>query len=164
MRKEIPCRIAKRREIWYAYRNEYQLSRGEQEGDDTMNRAERAVENKKSGMNCAQAVACAFADRVELDEATILAMTQTFGGGIGGTMDGTCGALTGATMILGLMGKDSTKPENMKKARELMQRFKAQNSSVTCKDLKGIETGVMLRSCNDCVSDAAKFLAELLGE
>ena len=42
--------------------------------------------------------------------------------------------------------------------------FEERNKSVTCKDLKGVETGVVLRSCPDCVRDAAEFLADILAE
>ncbi len=125
-----------------------------------MTRAELALENKKKGMNCAQSVACAYADVVDMDEETILAMTQAFGAGIG-TMDGTCGALTGAAVIIGLAEKEG-RPASMKKAKELMNQFKAQNGTVTCKELKGIETGKVIRSCNDCVMDAAGILEKLL--
>ncbi len=125
-------------------------------------RAEQAVQNKKNGMNCAQAVACAFADKVDVDEETLLALTQTFGVGIGATMEGTCGAIVGANIILGLAGKDAGRPENMKKAGSLLREFQAQNQAVTCRELKGIGTGVVLRECNDCVRDAAEMLERYL--
>ncbi len=127
-------------------------------------RADKAVEYKKSGMNCAQSVALAFSDLVDLDPETIAAMTQTFGVGIGASMEGTCGAIVGAGMMLGLIRKEAGRPENMKMARQLIMKFKEQNNSVVCKDLKGIETGKVLRPCNDCVADAAGFLEELLTE
>ncbi len=125
-------------------------------------REDKAVEYKKSGMNCAQSVALAFADLVDLDPETIAAMTQTFGVGIGASMEGTCGAIVGVCMMLGLIEKDASRPENMKKARQIITQFKEQNQSVVCKDLKGVETGKVLRACNDCVADAAGFLEELL--
>ncbi len=131
-------------------------------GGRKMTRAEMAVNNKMNGMNCAQAVASAFSDYAGVTEDNILAMTQALGVGIGATMEGTCGALTGASMILGLAGKEESRAENMKKAGSLIRKFKEQNSSVTCKELKGIETGVMLRSCNDCVKDAAEMLESIL--
>ncbi len=46
-------------------------------------RADKAVEYKKSGMNCAQSVALAYSDLTDLDPETIAAMTQTFGMEIG---------------------------------------------------------------------------------
>ncbi len=125
-------------------------------------RSEKAVAYKMSGMNCAQSVALAFSDMVDMDEAQIAALTQTFGVGIGATMEGTCGAIVGANIMLGLIDQDDTRPNNMKKAKELLLRFKEQNKSVTCRDLKGIGTGVVLRECNDCVADAALFLEEIL--
>ncbi len=124
-------------------------------------RAEKAVEYKKQGMNCAQAVACAFADVVNVDEDTLLAMTQAMGAGIGATMEGTCGAVTGACMIVGLAEKDG-KAAAMKKGGRLLRAFQQQNQSVVCKELKGIGTGVVLRSCNDCVKDAAELLEDII--
>ena len=47
---------------------------------------------------------------------------------------------------------------------EIERRFKEKNTSVMCKDLKGITTGNVLRSCRGCVEDAAEILEELLAE
>ncbi|KIR03921.1 hypothetical protein P261_02736 [Lachnospiraceae bacterium TWA4] len=127
-------------------------------------KSEQAIALRKSGMNCAQSVACAFAEYVDVDQDTILAATQALGAGIGATMEGTCGAITGATVILGLMGKEGTRAENMKKAGELVKKFKEQNGSVTCRELKGKDTGKVLRSCPDCIMDAAGMLEEILKE
>ncbi len=125
-------------------------------------RSDKAVEYKKNGMNCAQSVALAFADLVDLDEKTIASMTQTFGVGIGATMEGTCGAIIGANVMLGLIRREDPRSENMKKAKKHLLRFQEQNKSVTCKELKGMGTGVVLRECNDCVADAVLFLEEIL--
>ncbi len=127
-------------------------------------RADKAVEYKMSGMNCAQSVALAFRDLVDVDEATLAAMTQGFGVGIGASMEGTCGAIVGAVNMLGLIRKADPRPENMKRAREIITKFKEQNKATICKDLKGVETGVVLRECNDCVRDAAEFLENMLSE
>ncbi len=128
-----------------------------------MTRAEQAVENKKNGMNCAQAVACAFEDKVSVDQETLLNMSQAFGVGIGATMEGTCGAIVGASMIIGLAETEG-RPAAMKKAGNLLREFKEQNKSVVCKELKGIGTGVVLRECNDCVKDAAEILERYFEE
>ena len=50
----------------------------------------------------------------------------------------------------------------MQAARYIVNNFKQSNQTVTCKTLKGVDTGVMLRSCEDCVRDAAKFLEDML--
>ncbi len=128
-----------------------------------MTRAELAVENKRQGMNCAQAVACAFEDMVDVDQDTLLAMTQAFGVGIGATMEGTCGAIVGASMIIGFAEKEG-RPVAMQKAGNLLKEFKDQNKAVTCRELKGIDTGIVLRECNDCVKDAAEILDRYLGK
>jgi hypothetical protein len=63
-------------------------------------------------------------------------------------------------MVLGLkkydgkhMGKD---------AAALSRSFAAKCGAVLCKDLKGIETGKMLCSCDDCVRNAVEALEEFL--
>ena len=43
-----------------------------------------------------------------------------------------------------------------------VNQFKQQNGTVICKDLKGVETGKVIRSCDDCVRDAVKFLEDAL--
>ncbi len=125
-----------------------------------MTKAELAVQYQKSGMNCAQSVACAFQEELGVDQQTLLKLTQNFGLGIGRTMEGTCGAITGATIVLSLSDKD--KIQKMKATGDLVRSFKEKNKAVTCKELKGIETGVMLRSCQGCVEDAATFLESVL--
>ena len=127
-------------------------------------RKELAVAKKRSGMNCAQAVACTYCDLVGMEESTMAAITQSLGAGIGGTLEGTCGAITGACTVIGMADKDAGRAKAMQDANYLMNSFKNRNQTVTCKELKGVETGQMLRSCDDCVRDAAEFLEAALEE
>lgn len=123
-------------------------------------RKEEAVARKRSGRyNCAQSVACAFSDLTSLDEETVRRLTGAFGGGMG-CGEGTCGALVGAGVILGLLHED--RAEAKRRMCELMIRFRERNGSTICKELKGLGSGVVLRPCNDCVADAAELLEELL--
>jgi len=94
----------------------------------------------------------------------IFAITQGFGTGIGGSLEGNCGAISGACVIAGLMNKNGNRMETMKNSRKIITSFKEQNGSVICKELKGIGTGKVLRECDDCVRDAVKFLGEIIGE
>ena len=102
------------------------------------------------GYNCAQSVACAFADKVDLDKVALFKVTEGLGLGMGG-MNGTCGAISAAAVLAGL--KDSTgdlelansKAVSYKDARECIARFLEKNQSVVCRDLKGVETGNALR-------------------
>lgn len=123
------------------------------------NRIEEAVKRKKCGYNCAQAVACAYCDYTGVDEETMKNITQAFGVGMG-TMEGSCGAIIGAGIVLGMANQERQK--TVKDMRTIMTEFRERNGSVTCKVLKGIETGVVLRECDDCVRDAAEFLEKQL--
>lgn len=119
-----------------------------------------AAEKKRcNSHNCAQAVVCTYCDLVGLHEQTALDIAGSFGTGMG-NMEGTCGALVGAGMVLGL----ATKDRNVSRARmkEIMTKFQQRNGAIRCKELKGIGTGKVLRDCPDCVADASEFLEEYL--
>lgn len=109
--------------------------------------------------NCAQAVICTYTDLIGIDEETGRNMGNSFGSGMG-NMEGTCGALVGAGIVLGLTTKDRTIAR--KGMRQIMTQFQQRNGATQCKLLKGVGTGVVLRECLGCVADAAEFLEELL--
>ena len=122
-------------------------------------RGELAVERKHNGYNCAQAVACTYADYVDIDEETLYALNQGFGGGLG-SLDGHCGCLSGAAVVLSLQGEDKVK--TVGDMREITKNFKERNSSIICRELKGVDNGKPLRRCEDCVRDVCEFLEEHL--
>ena len=109
--------------------------------------------------NCAQAVTCTYSDLVGLDEQTAFDIAGAYGSGMG-NMEGTCGALVGAGMIVSLATKDRIKSRGCMK--EIMEQFKARNGATQCRLLKGVGTGTVLRACPDCVADACEFLEEYL--
>ena len=57
-----------------------------------------------------------------------------------------------------------SKQKTYAKVRELNAKFREMNKSTICRDLKGMDTGVVLRSCDGCIEDAAKILMEAFGE
>ena len=118
-----------------------------------MDRAERAVELKHNKHNCCQAVLAAFGDVTGFSEDTMRRLGVAFGSGMGG-MEGTCGALCGAEMVLGM--KSDGQPLHAK-AKELYQAFRERAGATICKELKGIETGKVLCSCEDCVRHAVRL-------
>lgn len=130
-------------------------------------RVEKAKENHRSGYNCSQAVACAYCDLVGIEEPLMHQMMEGFGLGMGCT-EGNCGALSGAAIIASLkIIRESSDGSNQRAAvykatRTIVQKFKIKNQSVTCKELKGIETGKVLRECRGCVEDAAALLEEVV--
>lgn len=77
-------------------------------------------------------------------------------------MEGTCGALVGAGLVVGLVNKDKAK--SMKQMREMMTKFQERNGATQCKLLKGIGTEVVLRECPLCVADAAEFWKSLFNK
>lgn len=119
-------------------------------------RVDEAANRKRNGYNCAQAVACTYCDLAEIDEDTMKNLMQGFAVGMGGSMEGTCGALVGAASVLGRVNKNPQK--TVKDTRKMMQDFMSQNGTVICKELKGINDGVVKRECIDCVKDAACLL------
>jgi C_GCAxxG_C_C family probable redox protein len=121
----------------------------------------------EKGYNCAQAIACAYADLVGADKQTLFAATEGLGLGMGG-MEGTCGALNGACVICGLAksGADlenpTTKGATYKVSRELVSRFNEVCGATRCRDLKGVDTGEVLCSCPKCIENAARILEEVV--
>ena len=113
-----------------------------------------AAERKKT-CNCAQAVIATYADVVGITEQQAMNLGNAFGSGMG-NMEGTCGALTGAAIIVGLATGD--KLRSRKVMTKIMTQFQERNGATQCKLLKGVGTGRVLRSCEGCVADASELL------
>ena len=133
-----------------------------------MDRKAKAAEYHAMGYNCAQAVACAFADKVTMSEDDLFRVLEGHGLGMGG-MRGTCGAITGAVSIIGLLNSNGTadptsKASTYKIARKITEKFEEKNGVSLCHELKGIETGVVARTCPGCIDDAVDILEEVLAE
>lgn len=125
-------------------------------------RKDVAAEKKRCGThNCAQAVTCTYCDLVGLPEQMALDMAGAFGSGLG-SRDGTCGALVGVGIIVGLVTKDRVLARS--RMGQIMTRFQERNGATQCKYLMGLDTGIPLRDCNDCVSDACEFMEEILAQ
>ena len=120
-------------------------------------RVKEALANHGKGYNCCQAVACAYADLADADENLIFAAGEGFG------------AVSGACMVTGLLKSSRNTREPVTKGgtyritREIVRAFEEKNGSVICKELKGIETGKVLRSCDGCIEDAARILEQVMG-
>ena len=115
---------------------------------------------RKKEMNCCQAVLVAFADEAGRSEEDLLRLGSGFGSGMG-TMEGTCGALVGAIMVSSLL---SEKGAAMAASRAIMPRFKELCGATICRDLKGIATGQVLCSCENCVRNAVRAAGESLAK
>ena len=141
---------------------------------------ERAYELFLSGCNCAQAVLLAFAPDAGLTEQQALRVASSFGGGIGGMRE-VCGAVSGMFMAYGLLRgpADPTdraaKTRNYEILRQLAGKFEAQNGSIICRQLLGLDPNFKpqppeprtdgyykKRPCPEMVYCAAKILEEYL--
>ena len=119
-----------------------------------MPRRERAVLYKREH-NCCQAVLLAFGLELGIPEERLLAMGACFGSGMG-CMEETCGALCGAQMVQGLLRFDGRRMNPQ--ASQLQSEFAKRCGATRCRDLKGVGSGRVLCSCEDCVRNAVSAL------
>jgi len=145
------------------------------------NNSEEAKNNFLSGMNCAQAVLCAFCDRCGLDRETAMKLASGFGGGLARQRE-VCGAISGICMAADLIrgpgeGTDkAAKDEHYAFIRGLCDAFRAETGSIICRELLGLAPKqsdppvseartpayYRKRPCAELVALAAKILSEQL--
>lgn len=144
-----------------------------------MNKSDNARIRFDQGMNCTQAVLTAFAADFGLDEEIAIKIACAFGGGLSRSGE-TCGAATGALMVLGLQyGANShtdpaAKQDTYAMGQEFLQQFRARNGALDCRDLLGHdistsegqqqarEQGVFRTRCPLLVQSAAEIVEELI--
>lgn len=141
-------------------------------------RSEEAKALFAQGFLCSQAIVAAFAPSLGLDRDTALKLASGFGGGMGRLAE-TCGAVTGAFMVLGLKFGSATTDKQAREAiyalvREFAARFKAIHGSILCRDLLGCnlntpeglalaqEKKLFSTVCPPYVETAARILEEML--
>jgi len=140
-----------------------------------MKKSQTTIENFKT-LNCAQSVLLSFANELNLDEMTAQKITLGFGGGM--VMAETCGAVTGAYMVLGLKAQTGAKTmqemktETKVAVRQFNELFVAKHGSLKCKKLLGVNistpegaTEATARNlyetvCTELVASAAIILEE----
>ena len=133
-----------------------------------MTKKELAISLHDQKYNCAQSVACAFAEDLNIDPQILFKICEGFGLGMG-CMNGTCGAVSGAVMAAGFQNSTAnfdgpkSKLDTYKLSKEILDAFEKKNGSTTCRDLKGVDTGTILRSCPGCIEDAVDLVQEVLG-
>lgn len=111
--------------------------------NDLEARVSRAVDYFMAGYGCCQSVVAAFADLYGLDETTAKRIAAGFGGGVG-RMRMMCGAVSGLVMLVGLdcgqtEGDDREgKSACYKVVQELLAQSKAENGSLICAEILGL--------------------------
>lgn len=100
------------------------------------------VDEQFSKFNCAQTVFGLFASELGIDEKTALKIASGFGGGM--NCAETCGAVTGAYMVIGIKhGHSSPNPDEKANTKMLVkkfnEKFKEAHGSLICKQLTGFD-------------------------
>ncbi|MDE6090336.1 MAG: C-GCAxxG-C-C family protein [Duncaniella sp.] len=116
-------------------------------------RKELARELRKQGKNCSQCVALAFDDVIDADPILLERLASGFGSGFGGQGE-VCGAISGATMVCGLVYDGLDRPALYSKVRQPMDDFRKANGSYICRELK--QPG--RRPCIDLITDGVEML------
>ena len=144
-----------------------------------MSKAEKAKKQFEKGFSCAPAVLSAYAERLGLEEALALKIACGFGGGIG-RMGRTCGAVTGAVMVIGLKhgqadaNDEESRQRTHKLVKEFIDRFVTLHGSIECKELINYDLSdpaelrlakknkVFQNKCTSFVYDSARILEDIL--
>lgn len=143
-----------------------------------------ARENFFRGYNCAQAVACAFAEELGMETERVARLVSSFGGGMGRLRE-VCGGVSGALFVLGaLRGYSDPEASDEKAAhyarvQEFARRFRAEHETIVCRELlKNLninkptdpkpeprtEAYYRERPCARFVESAARIAGEMLAE
>ena len=137
------------------------------------NRVEKAVKLFEAGCSCSQAVFTAFAEDFGINEENAMKVSVALGGGMG-RMRETCGAVSAMALVAGLKygntnpADAAAKSKALDAAKMLAEKFKADNGSIVCKELLGLEpprgqTELLPKKlpCKELVRKAAELLEGL---
>lgn len=144
-----------------------------------MNHPDEAESLLKSGLNCCQAMLMAYAAEHGLTREDAMRIGSGFGGGMGGMggMGLTCGAVTGAYMVIGLKYPRPDREhgaESSRRVQAFSQRFCRAHGTCACRELLGYdistpegnaaarEAGAFQRVCPKLVRSAAEILDQVL--
>lgn len=142
-----------------------------------MDRAKIANDCYEAGYNCAQAVACAFADVVGLPVEQLAGLLGTFGGGF--RTGGICGVISGEAVVLGARWPHSAAEDAGAKAlagekiRAFQEKFLSRFPAVDCRALKNLDAAAerspaaqrlgVAKTCGVYIVSAVELLEEMLG-
>jgi C_GCAxxG_C_C family probable redox protein len=143
-----------------------------------MTNAEKAKTIFGEGFSCSMAVLATYCEQFGLDKKLAYKVSSGFGGGM--HCDQTCGAVTGAFMVIGLKyGRTraddiEAKMKTAKMTNEFAKKFKARHGSIGCTDLIGCNIStpegfeeakkkdLFKQVCPKYVVSAAEILDEIL--
>jgi C_GCAxxG_C_C family probable redox protein len=132
-----------------------------------------------SGFNCSQSVLTAFCNEFGLHDEMAFKIASGFGGGMG-RLAKTCGAVTGAFMVIGLKygqvqsNDKAAKEKTYTLERKFADLFEIKHGSIECRELLACdistpegfkvanEKDLFKTICPKCVESAVKILEKIL--
>jgi C_GCAxxG_C_C family probable redox protein len=144
-----------------------------------MDKVSHALSTFDNGFNCSQSVLAAFCNEFGLHDESAFRIACGFGGGMG-RMAKTCGAVTGAFMVIGLkygqtQGDDkAAKEKTYALVKEFTGLFAKEHGSIECHELLACdintpegfkvanEKNLFKTICPKCVESAVKILEKIV--
>jgi len=145
-----------------------------------MNSKEKiAIESFRSVLNCSQSVVMAYTEEMNFDRNLALSISCGFGGGMGRLQE-TCGAATGAFMVMGIhyCRKYSDNRERKETTYAAIQKFSKEftvlHGTMNCKELINVdlktedghrllkESNISEKVCEKCILDAIRITEDIL--
>lgn len=151
-----------------------------QSSEQTLPTVEQVAKDFETGFDCSQVVADYFAEEMGLSAENARKVSACFGGGC--ARGGTCGAVVGAMMVLGMKygqydADHMEQKETMaRKQGEFFAAFSKEYGSSLCRDLLGhdislpgefdkvLEEGTMMTLCPRIVRDTIRITETILKE
>ena len=139
-------------------------------------KADDAVACFNDGFNCAQSVFSTYCEEFGVDKTSGLKISCGLGGGMGRLQE-TCGAVSGAFLLIGLKyGKykkedEAAKEKTYAAVREFSALFKERNKTTCCRELLGVDLlngdkqfgkEQVKKVCPKMIRDAAEIAEKLL--
>jgi C_GCAxxG_C_C family probable redox protein len=142
---------------------------------------EKAVARFADGYLCSQSVLLAFAERLGVEPGLAARIGASLGAGMG-RMGWTCGAVSGALVVIGLRyGHEEPEAVEKKermyaKEKAFVSQFQAEHGTVLCRELLGFdvstpedleaarEAGIFETQCTRYIAHAVEILEDLLWE
>ncbi|MBN2597102.1 MAG: C_GCAxxG_C_C family protein [Marinifilaceae bacterium] len=142
-------------------------------------KATQALEAFQSGMNCAQSVLLPYANDYKFDDNLAYQISSGFGDGMG-RLQKTCGAVSGAFMVLGIhnckkYSNHQLQTENNRiLIQEFNRKFVLKHNSTNCNELIACnlnteegqayaeKNNIKERICEKCIIDAIEIVDSLI--
>ena len=140
---------------------------------------EIAISLFSSGLNCAQAILTAYTEKIDIDQSLAINISCGFGGGMGRLQE-TCGAVTGAFMVLSIYNGKKYAENGVKKImtysmiQDFHSKFISRHGTSNCKDLLNCEltteegliyhqtNNLSEKVCEKCIRSSVQIINALI--